>query len=152
MGGMTAVTNDDTGVPIAVAAEQLGVHPRTLRRYINDGRIASVRYTSQVVRIHQEDIDKFLQRYVRVDTGTGTCYVPRRQVPVTAVPADPELRFMSYKGGERRAISATGVPFRVLRDGQRWLVEKQDPSGWVGVGKRDTRTEAEDLARKIAKG
>lgn len=88
---------DETGLPIAVAAETLGIHPRTLRRYIGDGRIHAVRYTSQVVRILQSEIDAFLEHNIRIDTGTGTCYVPRpvEGKPVSrakkATPAQPRL-------------------------------------------------------------
>jgi excisionase family DNA binding protein len=71
------MATDETGLPIAVAAETLGIHPRTLRRYIGDGRIHAVRYTTQVVRILQSEIDAFLEHNIRIDTGTGTCYVPR---------------------------------------------------------------------------
>ena len=62
---------------IAAAAEQLGVHPRTLRRYIRDERLPVLRLSAQVVRIEPEDIERFLADNIRVTTGTGTCYVPR---------------------------------------------------------------------------
>jgi excisionase family DNA binding protein len=72
-----AVADEDTGMPISEAADQLGIHPRTLRRYISDGRMVATRYTSQVVRIHQEDLDLFLENNIKMVTGVGTCYVPR---------------------------------------------------------------------------
>lgn len=71
------MADEDTGMPISEAADQLGIHPRTLRRYISDGRLVATRYTSQVVRIHQEDLEEFLENNIRMVTGVGTCYVPR---------------------------------------------------------------------------
>lgn len=69
---------EETGLPIAAAAEMLGIHPRTLRRYISDGRLRAIRYTTQVVRIQRDEIEAFLEGNIRVETGTGTCYVPRQ--------------------------------------------------------------------------
>lgn len=73
----TEVATEETGLTIGAAAEHLGIHPRTLRRYISDGRITATRYTSQVVRITQDELGKFREDNIRVDTGTGTAYVPR---------------------------------------------------------------------------
>ena len=91
-----AVTDTDTWMPIAKAAARLGVHPRTLRRYIRDGRIPVYRLSSQVVLIRPEDLDIFTDANISVTTGTGTCYVPRpdaqrhptrvRKLPTAAPP------------------------------------------------------------------
>lgn len=75
----TAMAAEDTGLPIQAAAERLGIHPRTLRRYISDGRLTAVRYTSQVVRIKLSELERFLGENIRIETGTGTCYVPDRE-------------------------------------------------------------------------
>lgn len=72
----TTAIREETWVSIAEAAEQLGVHPRTLRRYIRDGKLTVLRLSPQVVRIRPEDIATFLKGNIRVTTGTGTCYVP----------------------------------------------------------------------------
>lgn len=72
-----AVADEDAGLTIGDAADDLGVHSRTLRRYINDGRIEAIRYSSQVVRIERAELKRFRQDNIRVVTGTGTCYVPR---------------------------------------------------------------------------
>jgi excisionase family DNA binding protein len=94
----TSVAREETWVSIAQAAEQLGVHPRTLRRYIRDERLPVLRLSPQVVRIEPEDIERFLADNIRVTTGTGTCYVPRvvqsRRKPM----------------GARRAEFTPGVP------------------------------------------
>lgn len=88
-------SDTDTWMPIAKAAELLGVHPRTLRRYIRDGRMPVNRLSTQVVLIRPEDIETFNDLNIRVVTGTGTCYVPRppekkvrrsRKMPVAAPP------------------------------------------------------------------
>lgn len=78
---MSTVYADETGLTIAAAAEHLGIHPRTLRRYIGDGRITATRYTSQVVRITRDALGLFQEENIRVDTGTGTAYVPRPKPP-----------------------------------------------------------------------
>lgn len=86
-------SDTDTWMPIAKAAELLGVHPRTLRRYIRDGRMPVNRLSSQVVLLRPEDVEKFTADNIRVVTGTGTCYVPRprkvtrsRKLPAAAPP------------------------------------------------------------------
>ena len=77
----TAVAREDSWVSIAQAAEHLGIHPRTLRRYIRDGRFTVMRLSAQVVRIRPEDIEQFLEENIKIETGTGTCYVPRAEEP-----------------------------------------------------------------------
>jgi excisionase family DNA binding protein len=77
------MTRESSWVSIAQAAEQLGIHPRTLRRYIRDGRLSVLRLSAQVVRIRPEDIADFLESNIRIETGTGTCYVPRAEEPQT---------------------------------------------------------------------
>lgn len=72
----TAEAREDSWVSIAQAAEQLGIHPRTLRRYIRQGRLTVLRLTPQVVRIKPEDLFAFREENIKVTTGTGTCYVP----------------------------------------------------------------------------
>jgi len=71
------MANGETWLSISEAAEQLGVHPRTLRRYIRDGKLGVLRLSPQVVRIRAEDIEAFLAENIKVTTGTGTCYVPK---------------------------------------------------------------------------
>lgn len=83
-----STADTDTWMPIAKAAGLLGVHPRTLRRYIRDKRIPVYRLSNQVVLIRPEDIETFRDKNIRVVTGTGTCYVPRPKAKrVRALPA-----------------------------------------------------------------
>jgi excisionase family DNA binding protein len=42
-------------------ADQLGVHPETVRRLIHDGRLDAVR-VGRVLRVHREAVDRFLAR------------------------------------------------------------------------------------------
>ena len=74
---MTTVTQQDAWVSIAAAAEKLGIHPRTLRRYIRQGRVEVMRLSPQVVRITPEELVRFQDESLKIDTGTGTCYVPK---------------------------------------------------------------------------
>lgn len=76
-----AVAREDEWVSIAQAAEGLGVHPRTLRRYIKDGRLSVLRLSAQVVRIRPEEIAQFTEENIKIVTGTGVCYVPRVPEP-----------------------------------------------------------------------
>lgn len=83
------MANEETWLSISEAAKQLEVHPRTLRRYIRDGKLNVLRLSHQVVRVRVEDIEAFLDDHIKVETGTGTCYVPtpreRKRTPAPAV-------------------------------------------------------------------
>lgn len=98
--GMSVAAPEETWLSIADAADKLGVHPRTLRRYIGDGKLTAHRLSSQIVRIRPEDLDAFLADNIKMVTGTGTCYVPRV--------VSPKKR----KARVRRATQGvTGQPF-----------------------------------------
>lgn len=71
---------------IAEAAKQLDVHPRTLRRYIKDGKLNVLRLSPQIVRIRPEDIEAFRDDHIKVMTGTGTSYVTRSEPARSDVP------------------------------------------------------------------
>lgn len=73
----TAVASEDTGLTITDAAKRLSIHPRTLRRYIREGRLAVTRYTSQIVRVPTDELDRFLADNICIPTGTGIAYVQR---------------------------------------------------------------------------
>lgn len=83
--------DEDTWLSIQQAADQLGVHPRTLRRYIRDGKLSVLRLSPQVVRIRTEDIGAFLKENIKVTTGTGTCYVPTPKEQKKIAPARPAV-------------------------------------------------------------
>ena len=48
-------------VSVRDVAQQLGVHPETIRRLIHDGRLDAVR-VGRVLRVHREAVDGFLMR------------------------------------------------------------------------------------------
>ena len=54
--------NGESGlVSVREVADQLGVHPETIRRLIHDGRLDAVR-VGRVLRVHREAVDSFLAR------------------------------------------------------------------------------------------
>jgi hypothetical protein len=61
---MTASTFPATGpiVPIAAAAEQYGVHPRTLRRWGAAGRIALFRFGPRLLKVDLAEVEAQLRQ------------------------------------------------------------------------------------------
>ena len=55
---------------IEQVAERLQLHADTIRRYIREKKLASVRISATVVRVKQSDLDKFIQEHYR-DTSQG---------------------------------------------------------------------------------
>jgi excisionase family DNA binding protein len=55
--------NEDPSALVSVreVADQLGVHPETIRRLIHDGRLDAVR-VGRVLRVHRAALDTFLAR------------------------------------------------------------------------------------------
>ena len=58
---MSAPEQPDSLVSVRDVADQLGVHPETIRRLIHDGRLDAVR-VGRVLRVHREAVEKFLAR------------------------------------------------------------------------------------------
>ena len=52
---------DNTLVSVRQVADQLGVHPETVRRLIHDGRLEAVRI-GRVLRIEAGELDGFIAR------------------------------------------------------------------------------------------
>ncbi|MCB1038056.1 MAG: helix-turn-helix domain-containing protein [Acidimicrobiales bacterium] len=52
----------------AEAAKYLGITPRTLYRFIDEGQIAGFRF-GRVIRLRQEDVDAFIEAS-RIEPGT----------------------------------------------------------------------------------
>jgi excisionase family DNA binding protein len=51
-------TDDKTLMTVSDAAELAGVHPRTVRRWIDEGKLASVEvYPTHRVRVRRDDVD-----------------------------------------------------------------------------------------------
>lgn len=74
---MPLVTAAEELLSIADVSQQLGVNPRTLRRYIKSGRIPVRRLAPTVVLIDPAEVRKFQQENLRVEIGAGVSYVPR---------------------------------------------------------------------------
>ena len=51
----------DNLISVRDVADQLGVHPETIRRLIHDGRLDAVR-VGRVLRVHRGAVDRFLTR------------------------------------------------------------------------------------------
>jgi excisionase family DNA binding protein len=58
---VSAADQPDSLVSVREVADQLGVHPETIRRLIHDGRLDAVR-VGRVLRVHREAVEKFLAR------------------------------------------------------------------------------------------
>jgi excisionase family DNA binding protein len=57
----SAEQQPDNLVSVRDVADQLGVHPETIRRLIHDGRLDAVR-VGRVLRVDREAVDSFLAR------------------------------------------------------------------------------------------
>ncbi|MDX6402381.1 MAG: Helix-turn-helix domain [Gaiellaceae bacterium] len=59
---VSSLNEDPPGlVSVREVADQLGVHPETIRRLIHDGRLDAVR-VGRVLRVHRAALDSFLAR------------------------------------------------------------------------------------------
>lgn len=61
---METVDRENKWLSIQEAAEELGVNPRTIRRYIRLGRLEVSRISNKVVRIRQADLDRLMEANV----------------------------------------------------------------------------------------
>ena len=57
----SAESSSENLVSVRDVADQLGVHPETIRRLIHDGRLDAVR-VGRVLRVHRDAVDSFLAR------------------------------------------------------------------------------------------
>ena len=64
---MSSAGGDSSLVSVREVADQLGVHPETIRRLIHDGRLDAVR-VGRVLRVHREAVDRFLALNPRTDS------------------------------------------------------------------------------------
>lgn len=79
---MDTVDRENKWLSIQEAAEELGVNPRTIRRYIRLGRLEVSRISNKVVRIRLADLDRLME-----DNVPGKEKTPE---PVEAVAAPPQ--------------------------------------------------------------
>ena len=61
-------SNDLRWFSTAEAAKRLGITPRTLYRFIDEGQLPAYRF-GRVIRLQQREVDEFIQRS-RIQPGT----------------------------------------------------------------------------------
>ena len=57
---MIAVAEEITWLSTAAAARRLGITPRTLYRFIDEGDVPAYRF-GRVIRLKQTDVDKYIE-------------------------------------------------------------------------------------------
>ncbi len=62
------VTSEITWLSTAAAAKRLGITPRTLYRFIDQGDIPAYRF-GRVIRLKQDEVDRFIEQS-RIAPGT----------------------------------------------------------------------------------
>ena len=62
------MTSSPTWLSTAAAAEYLGITPRTLYRFIDEGLVDGYRF-GRVIRLKQTDVEAFIERS-RIEPGT----------------------------------------------------------------------------------
>ncbi len=60
--------SDTTWLSTPAAAERLGITPRTLYRFIDEGQLPAFKF-GRVIRLKQEDVDVYIES-CRVEPGT----------------------------------------------------------------------------------
>lgn len=60
---MTNVAEDITWLSTAAAARRLGITPRTLYRFIDEGDVPAYRF-GRVIRLKQSDVDAYIESCV----------------------------------------------------------------------------------------
>jgi len=92
---------------LKAAAERLGVHPVTLRRWADDGRVPVVR-PGRERRFRTEDLDRFLGQVAKE--------LPRREAVYVRVSGRTGQESSLAAQEEELRASATGEVVRVFRD------------------------------------
>lgn len=64
MENTAAVDRENTWLSIQEAADELGVNPRTIRRYIRLDRLPVSRISNKVVRVRLADLDRLMEANV----------------------------------------------------------------------------------------
>jgi excisionase family DNA binding protein len=55
------VQTDDELLTPAQAAKELKLHPRTVRRYIREGKLKAIRLSNFYLRIRRSELERFLR-------------------------------------------------------------------------------------------
>jgi excisionase family DNA binding protein len=61
-------TSEIIWLSTAAAARRIGITPRTLYRFIDDGQVPAYRF-GRVIRLKQAEVDEFIERS-RIEPGT----------------------------------------------------------------------------------
>lgn len=62
------MTDEMNWLSTAAAARRLGITPRTLYRFIDEGDVQAYRF-GRVIRLKQEDVDAYIER-CKIEPGT----------------------------------------------------------------------------------
>ena len=65
---MTIVAEDISWLSTAAAARRLGITPRTLYRFIDEGDLTAYRF-GRVIRLKQDDVDAYID-VCKIEPGT----------------------------------------------------------------------------------
>jgi len=65
---VTVMTDEMNWLSTAAAARRLGITPRTLYRFIDEGDVQAYRF-GRVIRLKQEDVDAYIER-CKIEPGT----------------------------------------------------------------------------------
>ncbi len=65
---MTIVAEDISWLSTAAAARRLGITPRTLYRFIDEGNLTAYRF-GRVIRLKQDDVDAYIET-CKIEPGT----------------------------------------------------------------------------------
>ncbi|HAB57825.1 MAG: DNA-binding protein [Acidimicrobiaceae bacterium] len=68
------MSDDITWLSTASAAERLGITPRTLYRFIDEGQLAAYKF-GRVIRLKQDDVDAYIES-CRVEPGSMSHLYP----------------------------------------------------------------------------
>ena len=68
------MSGDITWLSTAAAAERLGITPRTLYRFIDEGQLAAYKF-GRVIRLKQDDVDAYIES-CRVEPGSMSHLYP----------------------------------------------------------------------------
>jgi excisionase family DNA binding protein len=93
--------SDEEWYTLEDVADRLGLHVRTVRNYVRDGRLGAVRIGKQY-RVSRADLQALTRRPARPDEAGG----PRR-IEITSV---VDIDGIGVAAGERLAALVTGLP------------------------------------------
>ena len=73
------MSDEITWLSTAAAAERLGITPRTLYRFIDEGQLAAYKF-GRVIRLKQDDVDAYIET-CKIEPGTLEHLYPEAPAP-----------------------------------------------------------------------